>query len=71
MITRPLSAKQAKSAFTQEEMRILFTAAKNGDTLEDVKPKLPKRNEKAIVHKLNRMGFGVAKGVIYTPKRDM
>lgn len=66
---KALSAKQAKNMFTEEETRILFNAGNSGDTLESVKQKLPKRSESAIINKLNRMGFGVIKGVIYLPNR--
>ncbi|AGM47004.1 hypothetical protein AD45P3_00330 [Alteromonas phage vB_AmaP_AD45-P3] len=67
-MTKHFNNKQNKKAFTEEESRILFKAGTDGDTLESVQKKLPKRNRTQLINKLNRMGFGVSKGVIYEPK---
>lgn len=60
--------KQNKNAFTEEETRILFKAGTDGSTLASVQEKLPKRSRTQLINKLNRMGFGVNKGIIYEPK---
>lgn len=59
------SRSNTQKHWSEQDERELFKLAKAGATMEEALASFPKRTHKALVNKLNRMGFSVYGGTIH------